>query len=89
MDIGVLRNERGGYNKVSVLAKLDMYNNIILMLEDGRFPLSEIYSALEEAEAVELKREKGGLFGRTGFSVEDTDDYISALEDEIKRKAMP
>lgn len=82
----VLRGEKGGYNKTDVLTKLDTLNAVLMMLEQGGVPQEQLNAGLKAAEAVELRREKGGIFGKQGFSVKDTDDYIARLEEQIEEK---
>ena len=87
MRLEVLRSEKGGYNKADVLTKLDSLNAILMMLEQGGVPREQLLAGLNAAEEVELRREKGGLFGKHGFSVEDTDAYLEKLMSEIRQKA--
>lgn len=78
----VLRQEKGGYNKASVLAKLDAYNILLMMAEEG-VSSSKLIPELEKARALPLDRVKSGFFGQYGFSTEDTDNYIADLEEKI------
>ena len=82
----VLKSEKGGYNKIAVLTKIDVYNALLMMAESGQTDRDKLLSELERARAIELPREKSGFFGASGFSVEDTDAYIAKLEDEIDKK---
>lgn len=84
MEAIILKSEKGGYNKNSVLTKIDAYNVLLLMAENGQLERDKLIAEFENAEKMELKREKSGFFGKSGFSVEDTDAYIARLEAEIK-----
>lgn len=86
MRLDVLKSEKGGYNKVAVLTKIDVYNALLMMAEEGKADRDKLLSELERARAIELPREKSGFFGSSGFSVEDTDAYIAKLEEEIDKK---
>lgn len=87
MGMEVLKSVKGGYNKAAVLAKLDAYNAILFMAEDGSASPETLSAELEKAGALELTREKSGFFGKYGFSVEDTDAYLADLMAKIKQKA--
>ena len=52
------------------------------VLPNGSF----LYSELERIKQIEIRTEKGGFFGTPGFSVEDTDAYISDLIAMIEKK---
>lgn len=86
MRLDVLKTEKGGYNKVAVLTKIDVYNALLMMAEEGQVDRDRLLSELDKARAIELPREKSGFFGTAGFSVEDTDRYIAKLEEEINQK---
>ena len=78
----ILRQVKGGYNMTSVLTKLDAYNALLMMAEEG-VSSSKITPELEKVRNLPLDRVKGGFFGKLGFSAEDTDKYIDDLERKI------
>jgi hypothetical protein len=82
MELDILRNQKGGYNKESFIAKLDAYNTLITAMQNG-LPEDKAKAELELIHQQPLFREKGGFFGKVGFSVEDTDAYIADLEKGI------
>lgn len=86
MGAGVLKSEKGGYSKTSVLTKIDALNALLYMTENENIAPEKICAELEKVMALELKREKSGFFGSYGFSVEDTDEYIAKLEAQIEEK---
>lgn len=86
-----LKNEKGGYKKAAVLAKVNTYTVVLTMLENMPPDMTQadrdkLAAEFEKAKSMELPREKSGFFGGSGFSVEDTDNYLSTLEAEINRK---
>lgn len=86
-----LKNEKGGYKKAAVLAKINTYTVLMMMLENLPADIEQadhdkLMEEYEKAKQMELPREKNGFFGGSGFSVEDTDNYIATLEAEINRK---
>lgn len=82
MGTEVLRSVKGGYNKADVMSKLDRMNIVLMAVKDG-MRREEAIAELESIKEQELRREKSGLFGKTGFSVEDTDAYLESLEQMI------
>lgn len=84
MELDILRNQKGGYNKESFIAKLDAYNALITAMQNG-LPADKAKAELELIHQKPMFREKGGLFGKVGFSVEDTDAYIEELEKGIAK----
>lgn len=80
----ILRIEKGGYSKTAVLTKIDALN-ALLMAADSADP-NVIRPQLDKVNAIKLTREKGGLFGKQGFSVEDTDACIAKLEEQLMEK---
>ncbi|MBR6981907.1 MAG: hypothetical protein IKH75_00010 [Ruminococcus sp.] len=78
MQTEVLRSEKGGYVKADVLQKLDRMN-ALLMAARGGMRREEAMAELESIRETELRREKAGLFGKIGFSVEDTDAYLESV----------
>ena len=78
MSFEVLRSKKGGYVKSDVLAKLDALNAVIFGLENG-MPREQALAELRKTEQTELRKEKGGFFGASGFDTEDTDAYIADL----------
>lgn len=84
MEFELLRNEKGGYNKESFLVKLDAYTDLINAMQNG-MPDEEAKAELEQIHQLPLHREKGGFFGKEGFSVKDTDAYIADLEKGIAK----
>ncbi|MBO4492944.1 MAG: hypothetical protein J5724_01005 [Ruminococcus sp.] len=85
MGFEVLRSVKGGYSKGSVIAKLDALNGLLLAVEEG-MPREKALSELERIKQSAIRTEKGGFFGAFGFSVEDTDAYISDLVEMIEKK---
>lgn len=85
MRMDILRSEKGGYSKTAVLTKIDALNALLMAAADGADP-NVIRPQLDKVNAITLTREKGGLFGKQGFSVEDTDDYIAKLEQQLMEK---
>lgn len=86
-----LKSEKGGYNKAAVLAKINTYTVALMMLESMPADMEQadrdkLIAEVEKAKQMELPREKSGFFGGSGFSVEDTDNYLATLEDQIKQK---
>jgi len=78
----VLRSEKGGYNKTDVLTKIDTLSALLMMAEEG-VDSSRILPELEKVRQRPMRKEKDGFFGKMGFSVEDTDNYIADLEGQI------
>ncbi|HNZ97956.1 hypothetical protein [Ruminococcus sp.] len=78
----VLRSEKGGYNKTDVLTKIDALSALLMMAEEG-MDSSKIMPELEKVRQRPIRKEKDGFFGKTGFAVEDTDNYIADLEGQI------
>ncbi|MBO7473294.1 MAG: hypothetical protein J6U00_04705 [Ruminococcus sp.] len=85
MGFEVLRTVKGGYSKASVIAKLDALNGLLLAVTEG-MPREKALSELDRIKQTTLHTEKGGFFGTFGFSVEDTDTYISDLVNMIEKK---
>ncbi|MCR4639759.1 hypothetical protein [Ruminococcus sp.] len=84
MRYDVLKNVKGGYNKTDVLTKLDALNALLMMAEQG-IDSSKILPELDRVRQLPLRQEKGGFFGKIGFSAEDTDAYIADLEKSITK----
>jgi hypothetical protein len=84
MELDILRDQKGGYNKQSFIEKLDAYNILITAMQNG-LPLDKAKAELELIHQQPLSKEKGGLFGKIGFSIEDTDAYIADLEKGIAK----
>lgn len=78
MQTEVLRSEKGGYVKADVLQKLDRMNALLMAVRGG-MRREEAMAELESIRETELRREKAGLFGKPGFSVEDTDAYLESV----------
>jgi len=78
----VLRSQKGGYNKNDVLTKIDALSALLMMAEEG-VDSSRILPELEKVRQLLIRKEKDGFFGKMGFSVEDTDNYIADLEGQI------
>ncbi|MCR5600458.1 MAG: hypothetical protein K6G33_06950 [Ruminococcus sp.] len=89
MENEVLRTVRGGYDKGAVISKLDSYNTLLLMIEQGALSDAAINAELAKIRASPIPKAKGGLILKgSGFSVEDTDKYIADLEKKISEKIM-
>ena len=84
MELDTIRNQKGGYNEEAFIAKLDAYNTLITAMQNG-LPNDKAKAELELIHQQPLFREKGGFFGKVGFSVEDTDAYIADLEKGIAK----
>lgn len=83
----ILKVEKGGYERTDVLNKLDAYNSLLMLLGERRMSSAEIYSELDKIRSMPLGRVKvGRIFGGSGFSVKDTDEYIEELERQIQSK---
>lgn len=85
MRLEVFRSVKGGYNKTAVLTKLDALNALIMVAQSGSADKNKILAELDKVEALEMKREKGGFFGKAGFAVENVDAYIEQLEEELRK----
>lgn len=83
MNNEVLRSVKGGYDKNAVVAKLENYGILMNMAEAPDADASRIRAELDKLIQTQLPCVKGGLFGKIGFSVEDTDNYFSQLEEKI------
>jgi hypothetical protein len=83
MNTQVLRSIKGGYNKLAVITKLDSYNCLIMALEQRSISRNQAINELEKIRNMALPTEKGGFFGKIGFSVEDTDSYMQNCEQMI------
>ena len=81
-----LNLEKGGYNKTDALTKLDTLHAVLMIAESGNASREQLIEALKNAESVELRREKGGFFGKYGFSVSETDACIAEVTAKIKEK---
>ena len=79
----VLREQKGGYKKIAVITKLDAYNCLIAAVEQGGMSRQQVLNELEKIRRMKLPTEKKGLFGTSGFSVEDTDAYMENCENII------
>lgn len=80
-----LKYEKGGYNKEAVLRKIDAYTALLVYVKQGRFDRESTLAELKTVRAMEITREPSGFFGRKGFSVKDTDDYLADVEKEINQ----
>ncbi len=78
----VLRTEKGGYNKADTLRKITEYNMLLAEIKNG-FSKDEAFEKMKMIKAKPINRVKVGFFSQSGFSVEDTDNYISELENQI------
>lgn len=88
MEEKVLRTEKGGYEKKDVLSKIDAYNSLILALDEMKLSDAAVNAELEKIRNMPLNKAKGFIFAGSGFSVEDTDNYIKELEETIMHKIM-
>ena len=84
MGAEILRSVKGGYNKESFINKLDAYNKLITAMHNG-MPSDEARLELAQIQQRPMFREKGGFFGKIGYSIEDADAYIADLEMNITR----
>ena len=78
----ILRTEKGGYNKAETFRKITEYNMLLAEIKNG-LSKDEAFDKMKEIKAKPLSRVKEVFFSQSGFSVEDTDDYISELENQI------
>lgn len=83
MRMDILKSVKGGYTKTSVLTKIDLYNALLMMAEEGQIDRSVLLSQFESARAHELENEKGGFFGNYGFDTEAADSFLADLENKI------
>ena len=88
MNHEVLRSVKGGYDKNAVVDKLENYGILMNMAEAPDADATKIRAELDKLRQTLLPRVKGGLFGKIGFSVEDTDNYFSQLEEKIISAVM-
>ncbi|MCR5111179.1 MAG: hypothetical protein K6B38_09775 [Ruminococcus sp.] len=84
----VLRTEKGGYEKKDVLSKIDAYNTLILAIDEMRLSDAAVNAELEKIRNMPMRKAKGLIFAGSGFSAEDTDNYIKELEETIMHKIM-
>jgi hypothetical protein len=84
MGADILRSVKGGYNKESFITKLDAYNKLITAMQNG-LPSDKARLELAQIQQRPMQKEKGGLFGKIGYSIEDADAYIADLETNIVR----
>jgi hypothetical protein len=80
--INILRTEKGGYDKSETFTKLEEYTMLLVQIQKG-LSKDEAFDKMKEIKAKPLSRVKEGFFSKQGFSVEDTDNYISELENQI------
>ena len=78
----ILRTEKGGYDKADAFRKITEYNMLLAEIKNG-LSKDEAFDKMRKIKAKPLSRVKEGFFSKQGFSVEDTDDYISELENQI------
>lgn len=82
----VFSSERGGYNKEDVLKKVEAYTAVLVMLHDNNMSLMRLNAELERIRSMPLRRLKVGFISTgSGYSVKQTDDYLSQMEDKINR----
>ncbi len=84
MEAEILRSVKGGYNKESFITKLDAYNKLITAMQNG-LPSEQARLELAQIQQKPMQKEKGGFFGKVGYSIEDADAYIADLEMNIVR----
>ena len=84
MGAEILRSVKGGYNKESFINKLDAYNKLITAMHNG-MSSDDAKIELAQIQQKPMSKEKGGLFGKVGYSIEDADAYIADLEMNITR----
>ena len=85
MEFKVLKEEKGGYKKTDVLAKVEAYTVLLMRVQAGQADRVSALAELEAIRNIEIKREKSGFFGSMGFSVKDTEEYMATLEEEINQ----
>lgn len=85
MGFEMLKEEKGGYNKEAALRKIDAYNALLIYVKQGQLDRKTALAELNKLRAMEIGREPSGFFGRKGFSVKGTDDYIADVESEINQ----
>lgn len=83
-----LKTERGGYEKKDVLAKIDAYNVLLMSIDEMKISDAAVNAELEKIRSMPMRKAKGLLFGGSGFSVKDTEDYLVSLEKQVLQKIM-
>lgn len=83
-----LKTEKGGYEKKDVLAKIDAYNALITAIDDMKLSDAAVNAELERIRSMPVRKAKALIFGGSGFSVKDTEDYIVELEKQVLQKIM-
>lgn len=76
----ILKEQMGGYDKNSVISKLDEYNSLIVLLEDH---LISYEDALKEYDIIKSEPIKMASGHTKGFRTEDTDEYIRSCAEKI------
>ncbi len=78
-----LEKQEGGYTESSVLAKLEAYDMLISLAKAPNAAAERISYEAERLRRLPLKRVKGGLFRKNGYSVEQVDKLIEELDSQI------
>ena len=78
----ILRSQKGGYDKAEVLGRFEEYTVLLMEIKNG-LSKDVAFDKMKEIKAKPLHKVKEGFFSKSGFSVEDTDNYISDLENQI------
>lgn len=78
----ILRTEKGGYSKADTFRKITEYNMLLAEIKNG-LSKDEAFDKMRAIKEKPMNRVKEGFFSQSGFSVEDTDNYISELENQI------
>ena len=80
--INIKKKKKGGYDKSETFTKLEEYSMLLIQIQKG-LSKDEAFDKMKEIKAKPINRVKEGFFSKQGFSVEDTDNYISELENQI------
>ena len=78
----------GGYAKNDVLAKADAYNSLIMAIDNAMMSDAAINAELLKIRRMPMRKAKCLFLPGRGFSVSETDAYISELEKEIADKIL-
>ena len=71
-----------------MLSKIDAYNSLIRALDEMKLSDAAVNAELEKIRNMPMRKAKGFIFAGSGFSVEDTNNYIKELEETIMHKIM-
>jgi len=76
----VLREQMSGYDKASLISKLDQYNSLIVLLEDHNISYEDAVKEYDIIKSEPIKRAPGHT---KGFNIEDSDEYIRGCAEKI------